>query len=68
METREGLWPSKGLHKVPGLQGPIDDAFMSRFCFVRPLVAGSMGAADEWAEFEMNHSIHRWEAVRKILV
>ena len=51
------------LHKVPGLQGPIDDAFMSRFCFVRPLGSASMSAAEKWAEFEMEHAVHRWEAV-----
>ena len=61
---REALWPAGGLHKVPGLQGPIDDAFMSRFCFVRPQATESMGAAEQWAEFEMEHAIHRWEAVR----
>ena len=64
VESREALWPAGGLHKVPGLQGPIDDAFMSRFCFVRPLTTESMGAAEQWAEFEMEHAIHRWEAVR----
>jgi dienelactone hydrolase len=68
VESQEALWPSEGLHKVPGLQGPIDDAFMSRFCFVSPLATGSTRAADEWAEFEMKHSTHRWEAVRKIFV
>lgn len=64
VESREALWPAGSLHKVPGLQGPIDDAFMSRFCFVRPLTTKSMGPAEKWAEFEMYHSIHRWETVR----
>jgi hypothetical protein len=37
-----GVWraakgqPGGGLRKAPGLQGPIDDAFMDRFVMVRP--------------------------------
>ena len=51
------------LTKQPGLQGPIDDAFMSKFCFVTPATQASPCAVDNWVSFELAHAVHRWEAV-----
>jgi hypothetical protein len=53
------------LTKQPGLQGPIDDAFMSAFVFVAPTApaAAAMSAVDNWISFELEHAVHRWEAV-----
>lgn len=54
------------LVKQPGLQGPIDDAFMSSFAFVTPeAMSGepAPSAVDRWVNFELAHAVHRWEAV-----
>lgn len=56
-EKKERLWgpapEPKGLRKVPGLQGPIDDAFRDSFLCVRP--QGGSPALDrfavEWAKW-----------------
>src|SRR5205823_13816616 len=53
--------PSKeGLAKVPGLQGPIDDAFMDRFLMVRPTGAPFNPTLGEWTQKEMTHAIDHW--------
>ncbi|MBI1368119.1 MAG: prolyl oligopeptidase family serine peptidase [Planctomycetes bacterium] len=51
------------LQKAPGLQGPIDDAFMAPFLVVAP--SGSSGDArfDQWASFELDHLKTRWQAL-----
>ena len=55
------------LVKQPGLQGPIDDAFMSSFAFVTPEAMSGVepapSAVDRWVNFELAHAVHRWEAV-----
>ena len=38
------------LHKRPGLQGPIDDAFMGRFLLVRPTGTAWHPAGAKWSE------------------
>lgn len=52
--------PQPGLHKVPGLQGPIDDAFMSSFVIVRPTGKGRHAAVDSWVRSELDHTIREW--------
>ena len=47
------------MRKVPGLQGPMDDAFMSPFLVVTPESEGT-GAVDEFIRFELNHLLERW--------
>jgi hypothetical protein len=50
----------QGLHKVPGLQGPIDDAFMDRFLMVRPTGKAVSDAVGKWAAAEMEHAMVHW--------
>ncbi len=51
------------LHKKHGLQGPIDDAFMDRFIFVRPTGQAANEAVQMWVEAEMNRAITQWRAL-----
>lgn len=48
------------LAKLPGLQGPIDDAFYSAFIMVRPTGKPLNAAAGAWAQREMEHAITQW--------
>jgi hypothetical protein len=55
-----------GLRKRPGLQGPIDDAFMDAFLFVGPVSmakatpAAPATAADTWAAAEYARATREW--------
>ncbi|MCU1234904.1 MAG: hypothetical protein JWP63_2871, partial [Candidatus Solibacter sp.] len=49
-----------GLHKVHGLQGPIDDAFLDSFVFVSPTGAPLSAAAGKWVESEEKRAIAEW--------
>jgi hypothetical protein len=49
-----------GLRKRHGLQGPIDDAFLDRFIFVRPTGTPMHEATGKWAEGELKHAITHW--------
>jgi dienelactone hydrolase len=52
-----------GLRKRPGLQGPIDDAFMDRFVFVTP--SGPLDPKlDVWVRRQLAEAVDAW---RKIL-
>jgi dienelactone hydrolase len=49
------------LRKRPGLQGPIDDAFLDAFVFVGPdSVKGNDSAVDKWVAKEFNHAKGEW--------
>ena len=48
------------LRKKHGLQGPIDDAFLSRFVVVVPTGQGVSREIDKWVEFELAHFVERW--------
>ncbi len=50
----------EGLVKRHGLQGPIDDAFMDRFVFVRPSGQPFFPAVGSWANSEMERAIKEW--------
>jgi pimeloyl-ACP methyl ester carboxylesterase len=52
--------PSKDLVKKHNLQGPIDDAFMSPFLFVKPTAAGRHPEVDKWVESEFNRAVREW--------
>jgi hypothetical protein len=60
----DGKWAAKvaptGLRKVHGLQGPIDDAFMSSFVMVKPTGRPMHSKTAEWAEAEMKHATDHW--------
>ncbi len=46
--------------KKPGLQGPIDDAFMDRFVMVRPTGKARNEKVGAWADAEMKHAVAHW--------
>lgn len=56
---------SNDVEKQPGLQGPIDDAFMGPFLFVLPTGDSSADRVDEWVRFESQHQIERWQALMR---
>src|SRR4051812_26636404 len=49
-----------GLRKKHGLQGPIDDAFMSSFLMVRPTGQPLNEKVGAWAAAEMAHATNHW--------
>jgi hypothetical protein len=48
------------LRKRPGLQGPIDDAFMNSFIMVRPTSKAMNENTGKWIAGEMRHAIEHW--------
>ncbi|MFO0957725.1 MAG: prolyl oligopeptidase family serine peptidase [Isosphaeraceae bacterium] len=50
----------EGLRKRHNLQGPIDDAFMDSFIFVKPTGEESNPRASAWVEAEMTRAIEQW--------
>ena len=48
------------VHKRHNLQGPIDDAFMDSFIFVRPTGTAANEAVGKWAEAELARAIEHW--------
>ena len=57
---RPGPLPDDGPRKKHGLQGPIDDAFMDSFLFVRPTGQGRHAAVDAWSRAELDRAIEHW--------
>ncbi len=59
-----GHWVSgrapNGLRKRHGLQGPVDDAFMDSFVFVRPSGKSSSAKVQAWVESEMARAVEQW--------
>ena len=53
----------RGLAKRPGLQGPIDDAFLDAFVVVGPSEPGQSSAVDAWVARELEHFVARWAAL-----
>ncbi len=51
---------SAALQKKHGLQGPIDDAFMDSFLFVKPTTVGNHPKIDQWVEAELNRAVREW--------
>ena len=49
-----------GLHKLHGLQGPIDDAFMDSFVFVTPTGTPLAPAVAPWVAAEQKRAIAEW--------
>lgn len=60
----DGKWkaekPKGDLRKAPGLQGPIDDAFMDSFVMVKPTGVPLSERTGKWAELEMSHAVKEW--------
>ncbi len=66
-ENSNGEWAMplgerEKLAKLPGLQGPIDDAFMDRFLMVRPTGKPLNSKTGEWVAGEMKHAIEHWRS------
>lgn len=59
-----GKWVSgrlvDGLRKRHGLQGPVDDALMDSFVFVRPTGTAANEAVGDWAHAELERAIEHW--------
>ncbi len=49
-----------GFRKVHGLQGPIDDAFLDAFIFVKPTMKGLSPEVDKWVQAEFDHAVTHW--------
>lgn len=52
--------PPEGLRKRPNLQGPIDDALMDSFVFVRPTGTAAHPVVGAWSEAELTRAIEHW--------
>lgn len=57
---RIGTRKHDGLQKRHDLQGPIDDAFMDSFIFVRPTGRGKHDAVNQWVRDEFSHAVKHW--------
>ena len=57
---RIGQRESNSLRKSHNLQGPIDDAFMDSFIFVRPTSKSRYPLVEKWASSELERAIEHW--------
>jgi len=58
-----GKWKAghlSGLRKKHDLQGPIDDALMDSFIFVKPSGTCRSKAVDKWVNAEFDHAVTHW--------
>ncbi len=55
----------EGLRKSPGLQGPIDDAFMSAFLVVLPSKTCADPTVQRWVTGESAHQLKRWSELMR---
>jgi predicted esterase len=53
------------LRKSPGLQGPIDDAFLERFVVIEPTGKSRHPKFQAWCDFELAHFKSRWQALMR---
>ncbi|MEE2947775.1 MAG: hypothetical protein VX392_05610 [Verrucomicrobiota bacterium] len=56
-----GRFEFAGLAKRPGLQGPIDDAFMDRFLMVLPTGQAHSPLAGRWTAVQIAQALSDWE-------
>lgn len=59
-QWKPGATPGDQLRKRPGLQGPIDDAFMDSFLFVTPGGTAQHPAVEKWVQSELDHARTHW--------
>jgi hypothetical protein len=57
---RLGSLADVGLRKRHALQGPVDDAFMGSFLFVRPTGQSASPRFQQWAAAELEHATAHW--------
>lgn len=66
-EQVSGKWQpaqdSRRAHKRPGLTGPIDDAFMDSFIFVRPTGKAWNDRVNTWVQTELERAVVEWRRV-----
>ena len=55
--------PNQGLEKRPGLQGPMDDVWMSPFLVVVPSNTEAHPMVKSWVESQLKHFSQRWQAL-----
>ena len=67
LSRRDGEWTvfregqqHDDLAKRPGLQGPVDDAFLSSFVFVAPSEECRDAQLNDWVTDELNHAMLHW--------
>jgi len=58
----ERRW-SNGQRKIHGLSGPINDAFMAPFLFVRPTGRAAHERVGAWADAELKHATKMWRDI-----
>jgi len=67
LHRQDGVWragpPPAGPRKRPGLTGPVNDAFLDRFVFVRPTGKAWHPAVGTWATAEMERARGLWRAL-----
>ena len=51
------------VRKMPGLSGPIDDAFMEPFLFVRPTGKPLNAVVGRWVDAELAHAVKMWRDI-----
>jgi hypothetical protein len=67
LRQQNGKWQTvssldtSGFTKRHGLQGPIDDAFMGSFLFVRPTGKAANAAIQKWSLGEMERARKHWQ-------
>ncbi len=59
-EWKLGKRDTETLRKKHGLQGPIDDAFLDRFIFVRPTGKAWHEQTAKWSAGELDRAIEHW--------
>ncbi|HVV01831.1 MAG TPA: prolyl oligopeptidase family serine peptidase, partial [Verrucomicrobiae bacterium] len=67
-EKQRGRWKIAsarpgGMTKHPGLTGPVDDAFMDSFLFVRPTGKSLNPRVDDWCRSEMSRAQKMWRDI-----
>ena len=59
-QWKTGPLPAAGQRKRHGLQGPIDDAFLEPFLFVRPTGKSTHPEVETWVQHELDRAVVRW--------
>ena len=63
--TASSSTADNALKKTPGLQGPVDDAFMSSFLVVLPDGKAASPQVQAWVESESARSLKRWRGLMR---
>ncbi|MES2695052.1 MAG: prolyl oligopeptidase family serine peptidase [Verrucomicrobiota bacterium] len=56
-------WRGESPRKMPGMSGPIMDAFMEPFIFVRPTGQPLNATVAKWTESELRHATKMWRDI-----